>query len=234
MKIAIATTFHPSLAHLAAITDQNKRDYAAIHGYDYHRIDILPAGMNYAWSRWRQFLDLFQNGYAWILCCGVDVIFTNFYIQIEALIGNDTDVIASRDALMIQGDVLLVRNSQKGREFLEEVISLEPVYRHDWFQDQTAMEHIIKTRPGLVTLVPQFVLQTYEYAKYAGLGGNYALSLDAQGNRGQWRSGDYILHVPGCEMNTKIAEIEAHLPMVIRPSSTPRLSNPPIQSKAAP
>jgi hypothetical protein len=98
------------------------------------------------------------------------------------------------------------------------VISLQPKFKDDWFQDQTAMEDIILRRPRLVTIIPQCAFQTYEYAKYAGLGGNYANSVDAQGNRGQWQPGDFILHVPGCEMNTKISEIESHLSLVKKPS----------------
>lgn len=225
MKIAIATTYHPSLEELAVLTDQNKEEYAFQHDYDYHSLLIRASPMNFAWSRWQQFLELFELGYDWILCCGVDVIFTNFYIPIEVYLTPERHVVLSRDSLMVQGDVILVRNSEPARHFIHSVIALEPKHRDNWFQDQTAMEEIIKADPGVVTILPQCDFQTYEYAKYAYLGGNYAKSIDQQGNRGQWIPGDFILHCPGRPLDEKIAEMKTHLPLVIRPASKPILEN---------
>ena len=128
---------------------------------------------------------------------------TNFDIQLESLVDDQYHVIMGVDIAALNTGSFLVRNSLKGREWLEYLLSKKLEYKNDkkWFEQQAVIDFYPKFQ-HLFKIVPQKVLNSYDYRIYN------VSSIDLLGHSGQWDRGDFVIHWPGLgnELRIKLAQ----------------------------
>lgn len=216
MRFCVATVCSNTYADICAVTTPNKNEYARRHGYDcIIKYESVPYPQVF-FRRLRWFLELLESKrYDWVFCCGGDVIFTNLTIPLTAIVGPDDHFIIAKDALTYQSDVFIVRASEKGTAFMRAWADSEPQFCKSEMYDQDAFAVLHPQFMDTIRVVPQRVLQGYDYDLYTNLGGNYAKALDANGNDGQWKPGDFAFHVPA-HMDRKIAILKEKLNHVVK------------------
>lgn len=219
MKIGVVTPRSKFYEWITQATDPNKEEYCQRHGYVFCKPKLECSNTLIAYQRFVCVRDAMQqHDLDFAMLAGGDVIFTNFNLTIESRIACPTrNVIIARDALMVQSDVGIYRNSKFVNTLIDCLWGMRStmIAPEHPLADQDALELFIKLVPDEFHIVPQRFLQSYEYSLYTNLGGNYAIAKDADGNDGQWQVGDFALHVPA-HMQRKVEILKAHLPMVIK------------------
>lgn len=218
MKIGIATFCSPDVAELQAMTDPNRRAYAAKHGYDYTVLSTsLVADPRMGWhahafERFRAYRSLLVGGkYDWLFCCGADVIFTNPEIPIEPKCDWSKGFIIANDAGGLNSDVFIARNCSRTLELLQAVVDLRDRHWCSPLIDQDALDEVLPDFQDIVKIVPQKELQSHLYDAiiYKEVEVTsvqpYVDGKDKLGNDGQWKPGDFALHAAGFPYAEKIA-----------------------------
>jgi hypothetical protein len=88
----------------------------------------------------------------------------------------------------------MIRNSEIGRAFCESMVASRAAYRdnmmaeNQWIQEMATATYWRKW----IKIVPQRILNSYDYTLYPDLPSKDALGID-----GQWKEGDFLLHIVG-------------------------------------
>lgn len=212
--ICVVTYSTPDWDTLCGLTDPNHLAYCDKHGYVYRNIRDTSQYPSTYYRRHFFFHALMLQGlFDWLFICDADFIFTNSSLSLERLIQVSDEIIMAKDAHGLQAGAMLVRCSVRCAAFFKRVIQQEPRYRLPKYTDQDAMSEALSLPMfrDLVRFVPQRQLQSYDYGLLRSLGGNYASAVDADGNDGQWRNGDFGFHCPGILMNDKIKALGRRL-----------------------
>lgn len=203
MNLCIATYAPPN--GLRIITDPNKQEYSKRHGYDFARNERETGEVGAAFfERHKWHLSLMRSDrWDWFYLIDDDAIFTNMTLRLEDIILDSDEIIFPMDALTIQSGGMLIRNSFCGRLFLNMVV-MSRVDGEYMQSDQFVMRDLLPPFRGSVRLIPQRTLGSYRYSLYRGLGGNYEVGKDFAGNDGEWQFGDFVFHVPGCQVKASV------------------------------
>lgn len=218
MRFALLTAHDQNYAELADITwNQNKKLYAEKHGYG---TVVLTEGFtsvhDISWFRYRTIVKLFEeNQYDWIHCCGTDTMITNFNIKLQDLVDDSAHFIIATDCFNINNDSFLVRNTPEAIAWLKLIGSLEDQYaeKHPW-NCQQAMIDNIERLGSFLKVVPQRVLNAYDYDQYPG-SIPHIYKSDIFGNDGQWQPGDFLIQWPGIGNDRRIPLAKAMLHQII-------------------
>jgi hypothetical protein len=234
MKIALLNIYSSSIKELAVITvEYNKRKYCEKHGYDHLIIKENFSLKNIGFEKMAFIKRTLETGkYDWVFWCGADTMITNYNIKLEDLIGNPEDpycMIIAPDVWDWNSDSLLFKNSKGTLEFLDLIIS-----RYDQYIDsngnprlnnailkdgsvpawaeQAAMieeckgglfnQEIKDQYRNFVKEVPQKTMNSYLYDLYKTP--FHAQKKDYLGRNGEWSDGDFLMHWPGTDNNTRI------------------------------
>ena len=219
MKFALVTAHDAAYQPLADITwDQNKRLYAQRWAYD-----AIAKTENFKWpvhtsigfERTDLIVQLLETGkYDWIHACGCDTMITNFNIRLEDIVDNDYDFLIARDCYDINNDSMLIRNAPSTIAWLKHVVSLREEYStRTWF-DQAAMIDTMHMMGDRIKIVPQRVLNSYNYEIYPGAPHKY--KKDVSGNDGHWQPGDFLIHWPGVAQARRMSLARDMLTQVIK------------------
>lgn len=203
MRFVVTTLHTPDWQKFADLTDKNKSEYCEMHGYAFDTqidgpwVTDNPGMMgDWGFERGYKFIEMF-NKYPeceWVLFSDCDAMITNKTTPLDNIVDNNFHVILPADCNGTNCGNILIRNSDIGRAFCESMVAARPAYRdnmmaeNQWIQEMATSTYWRKW----VKIVPQRVLNSYDYTLYPDL-----RPVDALGNDAQWRSGDFILHIVG-------------------------------------
>lgn len=204
---AIASFNDAKFQQLADITDSVKREYCDLYGYKYHVKTDVKFTPDIGFEKIRMTLDFFKTNpdTEWLLFCESDAMVTNFTIKIEDRIDNRFHFIVATDINDINAGVFLARNSKRGREYLNFILSERPKYQNNWQAEQGVIQDSYSQWTDTVRVVPQRIMNSFEYKYYRyGDHRDRPPHRDIMGNDGSWQKGDWICHWPGMGLEPRI------------------------------
>lgn len=196
MKIAVVSYATKNREWLYSITNPVKQAYCFKHGYDFlfsneqSFIDRPPA-----WSKLSHIQNALPN-YDWVMWIDDDAMFANHDIGLESIIetygSSGKDIIIAKDMCYLNTGVVLYRNTDFVKRFLDRWMSDESYLKADvkkgWEQQIFNMEY--KNDSELekrVSVVPMRVMNSF-------LGGKRS---DVKKGLHMYEVGDFIVHASG-------------------------------------
>jgi hypothetical protein len=214
MNIGIATLHNLYYKDLAYYTyDNNLVEYAKRHSYNIAcKQDNFSTDYLIYFEKIKFILDTFKDNpdLDWIWWLDCDAMVTNYTIKLENIIDNDYDVIMSTDFNGLNCGSFLVKNSNKGKAWLEMIFSQRYVYKfysHPWPEQIIIME-TARNYTEILKVVPQKTFNSYYYSLYGSNYGHDGSGLDRLGTSGNWQPGDFVIHFPGYPNNQRIEWIK--------------------------
>jgi hypothetical protein len=214
MNIGIATLHNLYYKDLAYYTyDNNLVEYAKRHSYNIAcKQDNFSTDYLIYFEKIKFILDTFKDNpdLDWIWWLDCDAMVTNYTIKLENIIDNDYDVIMSTDFNGLNCGSFLVKNSNKGKAWLEMIFSQRYVYKfysHSWPEQLIIME-TARNYTEILKVVPQKTFNSYYYSLYGSNYGHDGSGLDRLGISGNWQPGDFVIHFPGYPNDQRIEWIK--------------------------
>lgn len=219
MKFAMVTAHNHNYLPLANITwTQNKTLYAQKWGYDAIAVtDGFASVTDIPWARARRIIALLESGkYEWVHAVGCDTMITNFNIQLEQLVDDQSHFIIATDCFNINNDSFLARATPECIGWLKMLDSKQSEYDgiHPWNDQQCMIDHIELLGDHL-RVVPQRSINAYDYNQYPG-SIPHVYKKDMFGNDGQWAPGDFLIQWPGIPNDRRINLAQQMLTQVIQ------------------
>ena len=201
MRIAVSTVSDPSFRGVREITSPVLADYCAAHGYDYRPTIIETPVRSVHWDRYLVLRKLLEEGYDRVAHFDCDVLVTNPAIRLQDFpVGGDLVISENlcEDGRMRFNDGVAIFDAGSeglvGRIFSYEVGD-EPIYC-----GQDVIQKLYDSGEIRPTIVPQDQLNSFRYSEY-GMSGVPC---------GDWKPGDFVLHLPG-RTNERRIEIFSNL-----------------------
>ncbi len=228
MKILVYSPYS-HLEELAALTVPNKQEYCTRHGYEFQTHELGGEGINiegqYGYRRMGFVLEKLKNeSWDWIWVVGIDVLITNMVVTLESIVDENYGLIHSCDALdpcLACMDSFLV--NAKAIPLLEAVMGHRdnPI---GGLQEQSTTFALAQDErfSGIRKVLPQRVMNSYQYQApnmivYQPHGSNWVNGIDSLGQSGEWKPGDFVLHVAATNsVEFKVAFIRDFLTKVQR------------------
>lgn len=215
MKIALVAQHSHEYRLLADLTIyRNKQDYCRRWKFGFEvrvgQKKFLASGGHaggLTWDRLDFLRELMRLGrYEWLYCVGTDTLITNFTISLESFVDNNFHLVIAADGCApVQADSFLIRCSDQGYAYLSDLLShYEEFKRHVWVENEV-MIRLMGKYAAITKIVPQRVLNSYDYSLYPPATPWMEKHQDMNGNDGQWHYGDFLIHWPGMALPTRIA-----------------------------
>lgn len=202
------------------ITLPNKIEYCKRHGYALH-FEEWDGGMFPGFARLPVLIYLLKCGYYdWVFWLGSDALITNLNTKLESLVSNDCGIIVATDFTQIQLDSFLIRRGHGALELMEKVWTYHDNPIGPWWE-QSTLDELVKQPPfnNVVKIVPQRTLNAYRHKWYANwIPENWRIGAhqDCMGTDGEWRPNDFIFHIPGRPLETKMNALSEIVPLIRR------------------
>lgn len=214
MKIGFVNVYDKSFEQLANLTIKNKKDYCEKHGYDFiEYTNDAPLNKHVAFNKFKSVLQNLTY-YDWIFYNDVDSLIMNYNIKIEDFIDNNYEFIITYDINGINSGQWLIKNTDWALNFINKVYNRNEFDSFGTWADQIALcntwlysgEAMQKTK-----VVPQKLFNSYLYENF----GKNDQGESPRWPQGQFKTGDFCLHLCGLDFERRKAYIEKYLPQVI-------------------
>jgi len=214
---AVASLNDEKYQPLADITwNQNKQQYCDRHGYEgINKTTGFKGGIPIGFEKIFFLSELMESrlDLEWVWWNGTDSMITNHTIKIEDKIIPEYDLIIATDCNEINNDSFLIKNSEWSRNYLKSIIAVMPQYERHYFYEQQAMidSVFLEENEGKIKIVPQRYLNAYQNSLYPHQG-----IYDCLGNDGTWQHGDWLIHWPGTQLETRLQLANIYLAKVVK------------------
>lgn len=142
MKIALVTMYDENCIRYAEISNESKRRYCELHGYDYVCYDKnLCPDKHPVWAKIPAILNIIDK-YDYVFWVDADAIIANKNFKVETLFG-EKDIYVSVDVKGINFGIFAVKNSDVAKNFLNKIYELYPKYHNKVFKEQQAASDLI-------------------------------------------------------------------------------------------
>lgn len=204
MKIGICVQYDSSFKSVADVTLPVLSSYCNRHGYALLIQQDPAIQEDIVQDRVRR-LQAALPEYSWVAHFDADALVTNHTIKIESFLEKHAVVCKARaetGELLLADGIMFVRNTNEGRRFLgrigfkkgKPIQELQAAYANEpEFRD-------------IIKVCPQNAFSSFPYHLYG-------LPETTEGN---WKKGDFILHVPVKPLAMRIEEFTNHLPEIIQ------------------
>lgn len=204
---------------MADLTIPNKSEYCIRHGYSFIQ-ETFTAERHWfpGWDRIPCLIRLLKSDlFDWIWWLGCDCLITNLTIKVESLLDDTAGIIIATDANEIQMDSFFIQKGHRGMELLEHVWNTRDQSLGPWFEQSNLMHHMYRDPyKYIVKIVPQRLMNSMQYDLYPDYYVNprFISKTDCIGTDGEWRPGDFVFHVPGRPLETKLRVLREKLPQI--------------------
>lgn len=129
MKIAVVSYYDDGYADAGIISERNKRNYCAIHGYEFllsrapWRAEWVPPFAQ--WNKIPAVLAAFDLGFDWVLWSDADALIMRPEIDIEQIIDPDVDFLFGCDVMGLNTGNFLAQNTWRARGFLRRLMQVD-------------------------------------------------------------------------------------------------------------
>ena len=200
MKIAIASLYDDNYEDFVQQTlFSNHIEYCNRHGYT-----LLAEKRSFVENKgWEQIKFLLENisKYDWIWYVGNDTLVMNHTIKVEDKIDNNYHYIVSSDINGPNAHSFLVRNSPECIQWLEFIWSMrfnDDYFHHNWADNQVVHDfHNQQPWSTYIKVQPQRYMNSYLYRELWGY------RWEERWAEGQFEEGDWLLHMPGTDLETR-------------------------------
>lgn len=198
----------------------NKVPYCQRHGYNFElRLVTMESLHQYQMSKVlfiNEVLNRSQED-AWVWWTGADLMITNFTIKLEYIIDTNYHFIIASDFNGINADSFLIRNSEKGRNYFKMIVDTLPNYTY-WEGEQGIMKDTYEQyKNDVVKMVPQKVINSYNYADYYGRSCAPPGPLaDSLGTVGDWSFGDFVIQWPATSLQHRLYSYDYYSQFIVR------------------
>lgn len=223
-KICMLSCYCPNYREMADKTlYQNKAEYAKRWGHDLMTLtDVNPEFKDekshvggLTWDRLRESIKIAKSGkYEWIYIVGVDTLITNLTIPLSSFVDPEFHLVIANDCCGWNADSFLFRCSEQGISYMEDVMAHYEQFKHHCWVEQQAMIELRDAHPGTWKVLPQRLLNSYDYELYPAKGGREG--KDFAGNDGQWQPGDFLIHWAGLPTHVRYEQIEKVWPQIVK------------------
>lgn len=197
MKIGLAILHTKDWEQLADIVFPNAEVYCAKHGYDF-----LPISTQLPYDGYEKLLcikSLFAvQKYDVIWSMDLDTLITNHKIKIENFLDEEHDFFICKDYNSINAGSFIIKKSEWSNDFIKYCL-----HQKGWdkmYCEQNAFEAYMNdfaNNNTKIKILPHPSINSYHYNLYPDI----PQQTHEQGN---WEEGDFVLHLPGTGLQTKI------------------------------
>ena len=204
--------------------DNNKVKYAEQHGYAYLAKTDDFYGFPPGFEKIQFLIDTLENysDTEWIWWTGTDSMIMNFQTKVEDKIleaqklHDNPQVIMSADFnFKINCDSILVKNSPGALAWLKDIMANMEKYHTHQYKEQQYMLDSLDKYSDTVLLMPQNFMNSYEYRMYKVMPWLYEKTTDVNGDRGQWETGDWLVHWPGTQPRERMQLVEEYKQKIV-------------------
>jgi hypothetical protein len=216
MSFALVSLNDVHFQPLANLTwEQNKVVYAELHGYSHACKTDGFYGVTPGYEKIFFIRDLMEAypDIEWFWWSGCDAMVTNFTTKLEDVVDNDYHFIIATDVHGINADSFFVRNSTEGRGYIDYIVSQFDTYNRHEYIEQQCMKDSYKQFESIIKIVPQRLINAYDYGLYPEHADDHN---DTLGFDGQWASGDLLIHWPGTNIQKRLELANFYMTQVIK------------------
>ena len=209
MRIDILNVSTKDWQYLAYATHRNICAYCFKHRYGFIAVEsrIPYDGYQKIEAILEQFGSIINS--LVIMCVDLDVLITNYNIKIEDFLDDEHDFYICKDYNGINAGVFIIRKSEWSITFLNWILKCRGKEKMYCEQDAIAMYMRLFPNDKKIKIVPHPAFNSYLYENYP--------EIPPQPNEGgQWREGDFLLHLPGMS-NEKRIEIFSRTKIIDEP-----------------
>lgn len=201
MKIAVQCLYTQSWVDIAKIVVPNIVGYCRKHGYRWN-ISLIPEPYN-AFEKIKSVQTLLEDADA-VLSLDCDTLILNYNVRLEDIL--TANFVVAEDAHGINTGVFGVIKSDWTKSFLEYILSYEKIATCE--QDVINLYREDNPDDPNFIIVPQSTFNSYLYNLYPDC-------LHMVGKDGDYKEGDFILHLPGVGMPERKTIMEQYKDKVI-------------------
>jgi len=206
MRVCFQLIYTADWVDLAKITVPNIVNYCRKHGYDWNIQSIQNRYSGYL--KILNIQSLFAaNDADVIVSLDCDTLITNYNIKIEDYIDDIHSFFICKDYNGINAGVFVIKNNKWANGFLSYILQCEG--QSGMYCEQDAILSYMKSFPNNenIKILPHPSINSYLYESYP--------EIPPQSHeQGQWVEGDYILHLPGIDNQTRI-KILTQIPILL-------------------
>jgi predicted O-methyltransferase YrrM len=188
---AVVSVWDHAMKDVAAITAPVMEEYCRRQGYAW-----LGQQLPY-WNPWvkPEAIKDALGSYDWVCWLDADCLIMDQGYRIERFLHPTAELITSRDANGLNNGVMLVKNTDWTRGFVQKWRDQGPRFAGHPSADQTALASFLFLEPKEKWVcLGQTAMNSYLYELYPGL----------ECPEGQYRKGDFILHLPALTNGRRI------------------------------
>lgn len=115
----------------------------------------------------------------------------------------------------LQADSFLLRCSDRGAGYVRDILAHYPDYQHAPWVEQQCMMDLREKHAALTYIVPQWMLNSYDYRRWHHVHPCYRDGTDCYGHRGQWQPGDFLIHWPAATLAERLKFLEEYRPQIV-------------------
>lgn len=178
MRFCVLTLYTPEIADFGAASSENKRAYAARHGYGFvGRSASLDQARPPSWGKIKLCLEVMPD-FDWLFWSDADSVIMNLAIELPSIADRRADFIYACDCNGMNAGVFLLRCCPESRRLLELAYQQTQFIDHPWWEQLALVQIINSGESGVITkVVPRRVLNAYHNPGCA-----------------DFRDGDFIVH----------------------------------------
>jgi hypothetical protein len=204
MKITLLTAASKEHWPILNLTAPDKMEYCLRYQL---QLSIRKHEVLSPWHEREDFMKDALSECDWLWFMGADTLIMNHTINVESLIDTNYDFIIGQDYNGINNDVFFLRNCPESFKFIEEVTKRNT----DLSDDQVAMFTVKDQIENFkYKIVPQKQFNCYLYDTEP------AYTPYPKGLDGNFRDGDFVLHLPGMDIMHREVLLKEYVNKVIK------------------
>lgn len=222
MKFGILT-YHSTdeeYMKLAALSLPNKIEFCHKWGYSLYRLTDQECKLDPYYCKYETLIAarsiLLDSNIDWLWVLDIDTVITNMLNPLNAYIDNNYHFIISCDFNEINAGSYFVRNSEEGKNFLNHIIHQFPIYCNHYGREQQAIIDNVINFANIIKIVPQKIINAYEYDLYADRYPKAKQRIDRTGNNGEWDQSSLLIHFPDTTGDLRMNLIKKYLERIQR------------------
>lgn len=116
----------------------------------------------------------------------------------------------------IQADSFIVKCSPESAAYIRDILNQYSAYKHHPWVENQAMIDLRDKHAAITHIVPQWMMNSYDYSRFYAIGPQYRDNCDCYGHRGQWQQGDFLIHWPCATMQQRLQWLKEYERKIIR------------------
>jgi hypothetical protein len=205
VKIGLLTAYYNNYKPLANIVVPNLQGYCIKQGYGLYDYVLPQEGSHYSFKRLEMLKKIFSyHDIGVMLCTDIDILITNYNIKIESFLDDKHDFYICKDVNGINAGNFIVKNTEWSRTFIDFLLSKQGSFEND----QCVIEAIHNNPEwkSKIKILPHPSINSFDMQYYApswGVIGDRKIERPTH-KEGAWEAGDFVLHLPGMDLNKRI------------------------------